>query len=111
MNLNQYFMLAKGTAVYPNIGKNYQYALIGLGGEVGELMNVIKKISRDDNSIVTQEKKDKIIDELGDIMWYYVMLCYEFQIDPDVVLTSNILKLKERQRNNTLHDKGRVQQC
>lgn len=107
MNLSYYLKFAKSTALYPNIGKNWTYTLIGLGGEVGELMNIIKKISRDDNNIVTQEKRNKIIDELGDIIWYFVMLCDEFQIDPDVVLSYNIYKLRKRKKDNTIHDIGR----
>lgn len=106
MNLKKYLQFAKTTAVYPNIGNNWHYPLIGMVGELGELGNKLKKTIRDDNDIITEEKRNMCIDEMGDLAWYFVMLCYELKIDPDMVLENNISKLKERVKNNTVHDTG-----
>lgn len=106
MDLKTYQDHALKTAVYPRIGFNWQYPLIGLGGELGELMNILKKTIRDDHNKITEIKKEKLKDELGDIFWYLVVLCWELKIDPDLVLELNIDKLEARKNNNTLHDTG-----
>lgn len=105
MNLKEYQKFCLTTAVYPNIGDNWHYPLIGMVGELGELGNKLKKTIRDDNNIITDEKRQMCIDEMGDLAWYFVMLCYELSIDPDLVLENNIDKLQERMKNNTIHDK------
>lgn len=106
MLLSEYLVFALRTAVYPNLGKNWQYPTISLAGEVGELLNKLKKTLRDDNGLITNKKRDECLDELGDIAWYFVMLCYELHIDPDSILEINVKKLRKRMQDNTIHDNG-----
>lgn len=107
MNLNDYLKFALKTAVFPNVTDNWQYTVIGLGGEMGEVMNILKKVMRDDNYKITEDKQLKLIEELGDVFWYLIILCYQLKIDPDLILEMNIVKLTERMKNNTIHDQGR----
>lgn len=60
-DFDEYQKFCKSTAVYPKIGKNFVYPLIGLQGEVGEVSEKIKKMFRDDGGKLTKEKKRKII--------------------------------------------------
>jgi len=106
MNLKEYQNFALSTAVYPDIGKNWHYPLIGLVGEIGELANKLKKSIRDDNDKITDKKREECIDELGDLQWYFVILCYELHIDPEFVLLNNISKLRNRKEKGTIHDTG-----
>jgi hypothetical protein len=46
MDFNEYQKKAKETAVYPRIGSNYMYPLLGLVGEAGEVAEKISKIMR-----------------------------------------------------------------
>lgn len=46
MDFNEYQKKARKTAIYPNIGKNYIYPALGLGGESGEVLEKIKKLIR-----------------------------------------------------------------
>lgn len=46
-----------------------QYMALGLGGEVGEVQK-LKKLFRDDNGRMSNSRKEKLITELGDVMWY-----------------------------------------
>ena len=65
---------------------------LGLSGEVGETLDMIKKW-------VFHEKEldvDHLKKELGDIMWYMAMMCYSFGFDLDEILQMNIDKLKAR---------------
>lgn len=99
---------AKLTAVYPKqtIIDNLVYLALGLAGESGETANKIKKTIRDDNGVLTDERKDQIVDEMGDVLWYLAMLCYELNTTLESVAVHNLAKLRKRQRDNTLHDDG-----
>ena len=56
------------------------YPITGLAGEVGEVANEIKKMHRDDGGILTPERKKKIVEELGDVLWYLTSLCNSLDI-------------------------------
>jgi len=43
---------------------------LGLLEEIGEFAGKIKKMHRDDNGVMTIEKHESLIKELGDIAWY-----------------------------------------
>lgn len=77
-----------------------KYMAIGLGGEVGELLNEIKKMERDDNNILTIDRKKKIILEIGDILWYLQGLSSQLNINLDSALQTNIDKLSKRYNSN-----------
>lgn len=95
------------TAVYPFAGlgdvQGLMYVALGLAGESGEIANQVKKIARDDGGMVSPARRVKIVDELGDVMWYWLRLCYELGIDPYDVLTYNEKKLTERAANGTVN--------
>lgn len=94
------------TAVYPFAGlgstQGLMYVALGLAGEAGEVANQIKKIARDDGAMVTAERRGKIHDELGDVMWYWLRLCKELGFDPYAILEANLVKLTGRAENGTL---------
>ena len=99
---------AEGTAVYPDAGKHnaneLMYLTLGLSGEAGELANHVKKVYRDQMPI--QHKKDSIRSELGDVMWYTLMLCRVAGLDLRDVIESTLDKLEDRQSRNVLHGDG-----
>lgn len=79
-----------------------QYMALGLGGEVGEVLNEIKKMERDDNNILTESRKGKIIEEMGDVMWYFQGLCSRLQITIPDVLQNNMDKINKKNYLNTV---------
>lgn len=107
MDFNTYQELAVGTAIYPNKGTimGLAYAALGLG-EAGEVQGKVKKILRDDNGEITEEKKLQIAYELGDLLWYIAAAASELGIDLDGVAEYNISKLKSRKQRGTLHGSG-----
>ena len=107
MTLNEYQEQSQETAFYPDRGNNVYYPAIGLAGEAGEVCNQIKKIMRDDNGVVTSPREAKLIDELGDVLWYVAALATELRIDLNSVAKINIEKLKFRQNNNSLKGDNR----
>lgn len=106
MDLNTYQQKAKATAIYPEtIG--LQYTILGLAGEAGEVANLYKKVLRDDEGILTQEKRASLIDELGDVLWYLAMISEELDEDLETIAKYNLQKLARRKFLNTLQDKNR----
>ena len=73
-----------------------KYMAIGLAGEVGEVLNEIKKLERDDGNIVTSERKSKIIEEMGDTMWYFNGILNRLNISFEDILHRNINKLNNK---------------
>lgn len=96
MELNEYAGLAAQTATYPNRHRNIEYPALGLAGEAGEVANLVKKIQRDHNGSLTPEMRSKLIDELGDVLWYIAAMCVELQISLDYVAGRNVEKLQKR---------------
>lgn len=67
----------------------------GLTGEVGELMNRIKKAIWHRHGMDEQFKKE-VKEELGDIAWYFAALCTKLGFEMGEVLLDNTDKLKKR---------------
>lgn len=106
MELNQYQALAMTSAIYPNKGSNVIYPTLGLCGESGEIAEKIKKVIRDNNGIISDETKQLLVKELGDVLWYVSAISNELGIDLNTVAEVNVAKLSNRVKNNTIHGSG-----
>lgn len=51
------------------------YVRLGLISEVGEVAGQVKRIIRDDGGVLTDERRGKLLDELGDVLWYWAQRC------------------------------------
>lgn len=85
-----------------------QYAALGLAGEAGELAGEVKKVLRNDEGVLTDERKAKILDESGDVLWYVEALLSEMGLTLSDAIVNNIEKLRERRASGTI--KERTQQ-
>lgn len=74
--------------------KATQISLLGLSGEVGELSTEFKKHLRDGDSY--KIFKEKITEELGDIIWYLSSIAFLQGIPLSEVLKASLRKTKER---------------
>ena len=105
--LNDYQLVARETAIYP--GKDTVdglcYTSLGLG-EAGEFQNQVKKILRDDKKILTEDRRQKLIDELGDILWYVANCASELGIPLEDVAVRNVDKLMSRKERGVLAGSG-----
>ena len=106
MNLSEYQNKASTTALYPNVGKNLYYPALGLGGEVGEVLNKVKKVMRDHGGTVTDEYREILQKELGDVLWYVAALASELGLDLDDVAQANLEKLASRKERGVLSGDG-----
>lgn len=68
------------------------HCCMGLAGETGEVIDLIKKSTFYGKEL----DKEKVKEELGDVMFYLVNLATALNISMDDILVENILKLKKR---------------
>lgn len=107
MELNDYQTQSTTTAIYPGKGEIIGLLYVALGlGEAGELQGKVKKILRDDNMILTDEKREAIIGELGDVLWYAANLATELGTTLEDVAQRNLDKLFSRKERGTLTGSG-----
>lgn len=93
------------TVLYDPIIRVMYYAL-GIGGETGEIQEKIKKLVRDNDGVASQEFKDNLTKELGDVLWYLVGLANLYGITLDMIMEENIKKLQSRKERNVIHGSG-----
>ena len=106
MTLDDYQKRAQKTAIYPNRGKNFIYPTLGFVGEAGELANKVKKVFRDDEGRMSEEVRQAILNEIGDVLWYMAALCTELKTSISGVAKKNLEKLESRQKRGVLPGSG-----
>ncbi len=110
MDFKEYQKLSRRTAKYPNIGKNetdnFLYPVLGLLGESGEVAEKVKKLFRDDQGILSEERKENIKKELGDVLWYLSQIATDFNLDLDDIAKDNIEKLYSRLERDKIKGDG-----
>ena len=106
MDFAEYQTRSRATAVYPDAGNNITYPALGLCGEAGETAEKVKKAIRDDGGSLTEERRDAIAAELGDVLWYVAQLATEAALDLDEIAQANLDKLASRQQRAVLHGSG-----
>jgi NTP pyrophosphatase (non-canonical NTP hydrolase) len=106
VRFSEYQSRSRATAVYPDAGSNIVYPALGLCGEAGETAEKVKKAIRDDGGTLTDERRDAIAAELGDVLWYVAQLATEAGLDLEQLAAANLEKLASRQRRSALHGSG-----
>ena len=72
------------------------YPALGLTGEAGEVANEIKKVYRDNNEIFTEERIEKIKEEMGDVLWYMASLANILDFDLNDIAKISLDKVKNK---------------
>lgn len=122
-DLDVYQLIATKSAIYPGKGtpKGIQYVALKMNGEAGELAEHVGKAMRDDGfgeSVtdmrgpgvtlreLTPHRKDLIIKEIGDELWYLSAMCNELGIKLSEAASTNLEKLADRTRRDELRGSG-----
>lgn len=110
MEFGEYQKKSRITAIYANAGDNFVYPSLGLAGETGEVIEKVKKLMRNDlvtsASEVSDEKKEELAKEMGDVVWYLAQLATEFNLSLDEIAEKNLEKLLSRKDRGVLHSEG-----
>ena len=96
MEANKYQELAMRT-VNKELSKKEMLVngVMGLNGESGEVIDLVKKHLFHGHDL----DRDKIIKELGDVLWYIAEVCSSLDVSIDEVMEKNIEKLAKRYSN------------
>jgi NTP pyrophosphatase (non-canonical NTP hydrolase) len=106
MDLNQYQTSALKTAIYPHQGFDFTYPALGLVGEAGEVADKLKKVIRDNNGVLTDEVRDAVAKEIGDVLWYVAVLASEMNYALDRIAQGTLDKLASRQQRGVISGSG-----
>lgn len=108
MDMPTYQRNANRTARFVGTSKegDLLYATLGIAGEVGELVNKVKKIIRDDGGVLTKVKAQEIELEAGDVLWYLSQVARLSGSSLEKVAQRNIAKLAARDKKGTIHGSG-----
>lgn len=104
MELNEYQKLAAQFAFFEH--DDLSYCALGITGEGGEVADHIKKMIRDDANVLTDDRKDHLLKELGDVMWYVARMAGKLGYTMDDVAQANLDKLIDRTNRGTQHGSG-----
>ncbi len=129
LDFNTYQQAAHSLSCYPSEGA-VMYAGLGLTGEVGETVeklgqmleqvlvafklagsagkvaNQIKKIGRDDGGIPSKKRRQAILKELGDCLWYIAETATTMGLNLSDVAHANMTNLFGRKKRGTIKGDG-----
>ncbi|QIG74358.1 putative NTP pyrophosphohydrolase MazG-like protein [Rhizobium phage RHph_N65] len=124
--LSFYQRLATKSAIYPGQGTplGLAYVALKLNGEAGELAEHVGKAMRDDNMVIDRndycegyssfsldntlaaDRRELIIKEIGDALWYLSAACNELGITLADAAIANLRKLADRTERDALRGSG-----
>jgi NTP pyrophosphatase (non-canonical NTP hydrolase) len=82
------------------------YCTLKLNGEAGELAEQVGKALRDDNGVITAERRSAILKELGDVQWYVAAIATGMGVTLSDIMQTNLDKLASRKERNVIHGSG-----
>lgn len=82
------------------------YPTLGLCNEAGEVAGKIKKIFRDREGNISEQDRQALKQELGDVLWYLAQICTELDISLEEVATANLEKLFSRLERGAIRGDG-----
>ena len=92
MTLNEYQKAASRTSGHLTAHGHIENGVMGLCGESGECIDIVKKATFQGHPV----DREKLIDELSDVLWYAAELATGLEVDLDDVAQHNIDKLTAR---------------
>ena len=107
MEFNEYGEFVKGIKVYPE-KMRVIYPALGLAGEQGEIAEKVKKWIRDEDFAngMSVERREAILKELGDPLWYIAALADDLGYTLQDVVDANVEKLSSRKERGVLKGSG-----
>lgn len=92
MDFNEFQLKALKTAGVKDDFGLIQNGVMGLAGESGECIDILKKHLFQGHVL----DRAKLLDELGDVLWYIAITAKGLGLSMDEVATYNIAKLTKR---------------
>ena len=86
--------------------KDRLHWVLGINGEAGEIAEKIKKIIRDKNGDMSEEDKNELGKEIGDVLWYLAVFAEHLGLSFHAVADANLQKLADRKNRDVLQGSG-----
>ncbi len=86
--------------------KDTLHWVLGINGEAGEVAEKVKKIIRDKGGKISQQDKEELAKELGDVLWYLAVFAHDLGFQLDGIAEQNLAKLQSRQVRGVLGGTG-----
>ncbi len=106
MNFTEYQTKSRATAKYPAIGHGVIYPTLGLTNEAGEVAGKIKKVFRDKDGHISDETREALKAELGDVLWYLAQVATELDLSLEEIAEYNLKKLMDRLERGKIKGDG-----
>lgn len=112
MNFKEYQRQTGETAIYPGHNHSFpttvglSYLTLKLNGESGEVAELIGKMIRDDDGMLSPERTRKLSKELGDVLWYVAQLAKQAHLSMDMIAEENLAKLADRKKRGVIRGSG-----
>lgn len=110
MNIKKYEEIALSTLTgnhsYGDVSSKLMAQILGLVGESGEVAEKFKKILRDKNGELSENDKNEIAKELGDILWYVTSVSHLIGFSLEDIAKKNNEKLLSRKDRNQIKGVG-----
>lgn len=101
MDFNQYQEGARATRIQET-GHRIIYPTLGLAGEAGEVVELVKKSLRPGVGLDEME----VAKEMGDVLWYLGALADDLGITLEMVAEINLKKLADRAKKGVISGSG-----
>ena len=82
------------------------YPVLGLASEAGEVAGKLKKIFRDEEGMIGDEQRLRLVDELSDVLWYVTCCADDLSLSLHDLAVHNVNKLTDRVERNVIHGDG-----
>lgn len=108
MDFDAYEQLARRTATFDGKQEEYKlmYLTLGIAGEAGEIAEKVKKLIRNDNGVLSDERREDLKQEIGDVLWYLSQLSRILGFSFSAAAEANVKKLADRAARNVIKSTG-----
>ena len=108
MEFDEYQKLTSKTALYTKPDTHYKlmYLSMGTAGETGEVIEKVKKLIRPVEVTISDEKREDLKKEIGDVLWYISQLAKELGLSLEDIAQYNLKKLADRAERGVIHSEG-----
>lgn len=107
MTFDEYQKRALTTVISQGDGfKDTLHWVLGINGEAGEVAEKVKKIIRDKNGVISQQDKEELAKEIGDVLWYLAVFAHDLGFQLDDIAGKNLEKLQSRKARGVLGGAG-----
>lgn len=107
MTFDEYQKRALTTVISNNDDfKDTLHWVLGINGEAGEIAEKVKKIIRDKNGKISQQDREDMAKEVGDVLWYLAVFAHDLGFQLDDIAGKNLDKLQSRKARGVLGGAG-----